>query len=84
MTQPPALGGGLLKADLNYLTVAKSVSQIDLYKDAAAMIKTSVPKEVLHTSRLMDRARCRMARIPKPIPLFSRFRPRSDGVRMSI
>ncbi|GAC1326247.1 MAG: CmpA/NrtA family ABC transporter substrate-binding protein [Collimonas sp.] len=45
---------GLLKADPDYLAVAKSVSQIDLYKDAAAMTKTPVPKDVLRTSKLMD------------------------------
>nr|WP_211453556.1 CmpA/NrtA family ABC transporter substrate-binding protein [Collimonas antrihumi] len=45
---------GLLKTDPDYLAVAKSVSQIDLYKDAAAMTKTPVPKDVLRTSKLMD------------------------------
>ncbi|WP_061537578.1 CmpA/NrtA family ABC transporter substrate-binding protein [Collimonas arenae] len=45
---------GLLKSDPDYLAVAKSVSQIDLYKDAAAMSKTPVPKDVLRTSKLMD------------------------------
>jgi nitrate/nitrite transport system substrate-binding protein len=45
---------GLLKTDPDYLAVAKTVSQIDLYKDAAAMTKTPVPKDVLRTSKLMD------------------------------
>src|SRR5437773_8596463 len=45
---------GLLKSDPDYLAVAKSVSQIDLYKEAATMTKTSVPKEPLRTSKLMD------------------------------
>jgi nitrate/nitrite transport system substrate-binding protein len=45
---------GLLKTDPDYLAVAKSVSQIDLYKDAAAMTKTPVPKDALRTSKLMD------------------------------
>jgi nitrate/nitrite transport system substrate-binding protein len=45
---------GLLKSDPDYLAVAKSVSQIDLYKDAAAMTKTPLPKDVLRTSKLMD------------------------------
>jgi nitrate/nitrite transport system substrate-binding protein len=45
---------GLLKTDPDYLAVAKSVSQIDLYKDAAAMTKTPLPKDVLRTSKLMD------------------------------
>ena len=45
---------GLLKEDPDYLAVATSVNQIDLYKDAAAMTKTSVPKSPLRTSRLLD------------------------------
>ena len=45
---------GLLKSDPDYLAVAKSVSQIDLYKEAAAMTKTSVPKDPMRSSKLMD------------------------------
>lgn len=45
---------GLLKTDPDYLAVAKSVSQIELYKDAAAMTRTPLPKDVLRTSKLMD------------------------------
>ncbi|MEO6919183.1 MAG: CmpA/NrtA family ABC transporter substrate-binding protein [Collimonas sp.] len=45
---------GLLKTDPDYLAVAKSVSQIDIYRDAAAMTKTPVPKDVLRTSKLTD------------------------------
>ena len=45
---------GLLKEDPDYLAVATSVNQIDLYKDAAAMTKTSLPKSPLRTSRLLD------------------------------
>ncbi len=45
---------GLLKDDPDYLAVAKSVNQIDLYKDAATMTKTSIPKDVMRTSKLMD------------------------------
>ncbi|MDY7546464.1 CmpA/NrtA family ABC transporter substrate-binding protein [Glaciimonas sp. CA11.2] len=45
---------GLLKSDPDYLAVAKSVSQIDLYKEAATMTKTSVPKDVMRSSKLMD------------------------------
>ena len=47
---------GLLKDDPDYLAVATSVNQIDLYKDAAAMTKTPVPKSPLRTSKLMDGA----------------------------
>ncbi|MCU6496238.1 ABC transporter substrate-binding protein [Rugamonas sp. A1-17] len=45
---------GLLKDDPDYLAVATSVNQIDLYKEAAAMTKTPVPKSPLRTSKLMD------------------------------
>jgi len=45
---------GLLKEDPDYLAVATSVNQIDLYKDAAAMTKTPVPKRPLRTSKMMD------------------------------
>jgi nitrate/nitrite transport system substrate-binding protein len=45
---------GLLKSDPDYLAVAKSINQIDLYKDAAAMAKVNVPKDVMRTSKLMD------------------------------
>jgi nitrate/nitrite transport system substrate-binding protein len=34
--------------------VAKQISQIDLYKDAATASKTPVPKDVMRTSKLMD------------------------------
>nr|WP_141917484.1 MULTISPECIES: CmpA/NrtA family ABC transporter substrate-binding protein [unclassified Herbaspirillum] len=45
---------GLLKSDPDYLAVAKAVNQIDLFKDAAAMTKTPVPKDVMRTSKFMD------------------------------
>ena len=45
---------GLLKADPDYLAVAKAVNRIDVYKDAAAMAKVSVPKDVMRSSKLMD------------------------------
>jgi nitrate/nitrite transport system substrate-binding protein len=45
---------GLLKDDPDYLAVATSVNQIDLYKDAATMTKTPIPKSPLRTSKLMD------------------------------
>jgi nitrate/nitrite transport system substrate-binding protein len=47
---------GLLKDDPDYLAVAKAVNQIDLYKEAAAMTKTPVPKDPLRTSKLFDGA----------------------------
>ena len=45
---------GLLKVDPDYLAVAKSINQIDLYKDAAAMAKVSVPPDPMRSSNLMD------------------------------
>jgi nitrate/nitrite transport system substrate-binding protein len=45
---------GLLKDHPDYLTVAKQINQIDLYKDAASASKTPVPKDVMRTSKLMD------------------------------
>jgi nitrate/nitrite transport system substrate-binding protein len=45
---------GLIKEDPDYLGVAKSINRIDLYKDAAAMAKVSVPKDVMRTSKLID------------------------------
>ena len=45
---------GLLKEDPDYLAVATSVNQVGLFKDAAAMTKTPVPKSPLRTSKLLD------------------------------
>jgi nitrate/nitrite transport system substrate-binding protein len=45
---------GLLKEEPDYLGVAKKVNRLDVYRDAAAMAKASVPKEVLRTSKLID------------------------------
>jgi nitrate/nitrite transport system substrate-binding protein len=45
---------GLLKEHPDYLAVAKSVNQIKLYKEAAAMTKTPLPKSEMRTSKLID------------------------------
>ena len=45
---------GLLKADVDYLAVAKQINQIDIYKDAAGMAKVNVPKDVMRASKLVD------------------------------
>jgi nitrate/nitrite transport system substrate-binding protein len=45
---------GLLKSEPDYLAVATQINQIDVYKDAAAMAKVSVPKSPLRTVKLMD------------------------------
>ncbi len=45
---------GLLKTDPDYLAVAKQVNQVELYKQAAAAVKASVPKDPMRTSKLVD------------------------------
>ncbi len=45
---------GLLKDHPDYLNVAKQVSQIEIYKQAAAATKTPLPKSDLRTSKLID------------------------------
>jgi nitrate/nitrite transport system substrate-binding protein len=47
---------GLLKTDPDYLAVAKQVNRINVYRDAAAMTKTSLPKDPMRTSKLIDGA----------------------------
>ncbi len=45
---------GLLKEHPDYLSVAKSINKIDLYKQAAAAAKVTVPKGEMRTSKLID------------------------------
>jgi nitrate/nitrite transport system substrate-binding protein len=45
---------GLLKQDLDYLAVARQVNRLDIYKDAAAMTKTAVPKDVMRSVKMID------------------------------
>jgi nitrate/nitrite transport system substrate-binding protein len=45
---------GLLKEEPDYLTVAKKVNRIDIYKDAATMAKAQMPKDPMRTSKLID------------------------------
>src|SRR4051794_13967902 len=45
---------GLIKSDPDYLTVAKQINRIDIYKEAASQVKASLPKEVMRTSKLLD------------------------------
>ncbi|WP_373887833.1 CmpA/NrtA family ABC transporter substrate-binding protein [Massilia sp. BSC265] len=47
---------GLLKDDPDYLAVASSVNQVELYKEAATMTRTPIPKSPLRSSTLMDGA----------------------------
>ncbi len=45
---------GLLKSDPDYLGVAKQINKIEIYKQAAAAAKVSVPKDVMRSSKLID------------------------------
>ncbi len=45
---------GLIKDHPDYLAIARQINQVDLYKQAAAAAKVSVPKDPLRTSKLMD------------------------------
>ena len=45
---------GLLKDHPDYLAVAKQISQIDIYKQAATAAKAPVPKDLMRSSKLMD------------------------------
>lgn len=45
---------GLLKEDVDYLAVAKQINKIDLYKEAASIVKAPVPKSEFRTSKLID------------------------------
>jgi len=45
---------GLLKEHPDYLAVAKQINQIEIYKQAAAASKTSLPKDLMRSSKLMD------------------------------
>ncbi|MET0441054.1 MAG: CmpA/NrtA family ABC transporter substrate-binding protein [Casimicrobiaceae bacterium] len=45
---------GLLKEDPDYLAVAQKVNQTEIFKQAAALTKTPVPKDPMRTSKLID------------------------------
>lgn len=45
---------GLLKADVDYLAVAKQVNQVDLYTDVAKSLGIAVPANALKTETLFD------------------------------
>jgi nitrate/nitrite transport system substrate-binding protein len=45
---------GLLQQDPDYLTVAKQVNQVELYKQVAAQVKVPVPASPMRTSKLID------------------------------
>ena len=45
---------GLLKEHPDYLSVAKQINQIDLYKQVASAMKVGVPKDVMRSSKMVD------------------------------
>jgi len=45
---------GLLKEDVDYLAVARKVNRLDIYKDAVAAAKASMPGNPMRTSRMID------------------------------
>ncbi len=45
---------GLLKQHPDYLAVAQQVNQVALYKEAAAALKVSVPKDVMRSTKMID------------------------------
>ena len=45
---------GLMKQDPDYAAIAKQINRIDIYREAAAQVKVSVPKDPMRTSKLMD------------------------------
>ncbi|MDP2820025.1 MAG: CmpA/NrtA family ABC transporter substrate-binding protein [Polaromonas sp.] len=45
---------GLIKDHPDYLAVAKQISQIDIYKQAATAAKIGIPKDAMRSSKLMD------------------------------
>ena len=45
---------GLLKENPDYLAVAKKVNQVELYKQAAAMVKVNVPKDPMRSAKFVD------------------------------
>ena len=45
---------GLLKSDIDYAAVAKKINQVELFKQAAAQVKTPLPKSATRTARFFD------------------------------
>jgi nitrate/nitrite transport system substrate-binding protein len=45
---------GLLKADPDYLAVAKQVNKIDIYKAAATAAKVNIPKSAMRSTKMID------------------------------
>jgi nitrate/nitrite transport system substrate-binding protein len=45
---------GLLKEDVDYLAVAKKINQTALYREAASLVKVSVPSSDMRSAKLID------------------------------
>ncbi|GAC1532264.1 MAG: CmpA/NrtA family ABC transporter substrate-binding protein [Ramlibacter sp.] len=45
---------GLIKEHPDYLAIAKQINQVEIYKQAAALTKTPVPKDVMRSAKLID------------------------------
>jgi nitrate/nitrite transport system substrate-binding protein len=45
---------GLLKDDVDYLSVAKQVNRLDIYKAAADMTRTPIPKSPMRSVKMID------------------------------
>ena len=45
---------GLLKEEVDYAGVAKKVNRLDIYKEAASLTKTSMPKDPMRTVKMID------------------------------
>jgi nitrate/nitrite transport system substrate-binding protein len=45
---------GLLKEHPDYLAVAKAVNRIDIYKQAAAVTNTPLPKSEMRSTKMLD------------------------------
>jgi nitrate/nitrite transport system substrate-binding protein len=45
---------GLLKEHPDYLAVAKEINQIEIFKQAAAQVKATVPKDAMRAGKFLD------------------------------
>ena len=45
---------GLLKEHPDYLALAKQVNQVELYRSVASAMKVLVPKDPMHSTRMID------------------------------
>ncbi len=45
---------GLLKSDVDYLAIARSINQTAIYKEAATQLKINLPKSDMRSSKMID------------------------------